>query len=162
ARAVAGLRELLHDVDPEMVGNVGEIAFLPGALNVVPGEARLGVELRAASPDTLDRAVAALRRRLDRIAAEGGCAAELDGRGTHPGARRDPGVVAALEQVCERQGRPWRRMVSGAGHDAGVMAARVPAGMLFVPSAGGVSHSPLEHTGDALLVQGAQALLDGV
>jgi N-carbamoyl-L-amino-acid hydrolase len=162
ARAVANLRELLHEVDPEMVGNVGQIALLPGALNVVPGEARLGVELRAAGVDTLDRAAEAVRRHLDQVAAEEGCTAELDGRGGIPGARMDPDVVAALEQVCERQGSRWRRMVSGAGHDAGAMAARVPAGMLFVPSAGGVSHSPLEHTEEALLVRGAQALLEAV
>jgi OHCU decarboxylase len=162
ARVVASLRELLREVDPEMVGNVGQVAFLPGALNVVPGEARLGVELRAAGRDTLDRAAEAVRRRLDQVAAEEGCAAELAGRGVHPGARMDPDVIAALEQVCERTGSRWRRLVSGAGHDAGAMAARVPAGMLFVPSAGGVSHSPREHTDDAQLVRGAQALLDAV
>jgi len=162
ARVIAGLRELLHDVDPEMVGNVGQIAFQPGAHNVVPGEAHFVVELRAASQDTLDRAAAALRRRFDAIAAEEGCTAQVEARGVIPAARMDPSVVAALEHVCERQGRPWRRLPSGAGHDAGALADRVPAGMLFVPSAGGVSHSPLEHTDDALLVQGAQALLDGV
>jgi beta-ureidopropionase / N-carbamoyl-L-amino-acid hydrolase len=162
ARFVADLRELLRDVDPEMVGNVGRITFLPGALNVVPGEARLGVELRAAAEDTLDRAAEAVRRHLHQVAAEEGCDAELDGRGVIPGARMDPEVIAALEQVCERQGSRWRRLVSGAGHDAGAMAGRVPAGMLFVPSAGGVSHSPREHTDDALLVRGAQALLEAV
>ena len=71
-------------------------------------------------------------------------------------------MVAALERVCERSGRPWGRLVSGAGHDAGMMALVVPAGMLFVPSRGGVSHSPREHTDDRLLVQGAQALANGV
>jgi beta-ureidopropionase / N-carbamoyl-L-amino-acid hydrolase len=162
ARLVAGLRELLHDVDPEMVGNVGEIAFLPGAANVVPGEARMTIELRAAGEATLDRAAGAVRRRLDEIAAEEGCEATLVGRGVRAGARMDPDVVAALVAVCERSGGRWRRLVSGAGHDAGALAARVPAGMLFVPSAGGVSHSPREHTGDAHLVRGAQALLEAV
>jgi len=71
----------------------------------------------------------------------------------------DPSFVEAIARVCEQTGRPWRRMTSGAGHDAGAMASRVPAGMLFVPSRGGISHSPLEHTDDRLLVQGTQALL---
>lgn len=53
-------------------------------------------------------------------------------------------------------------MISGAGHDAGAVAERAPAGMLFVPSRGGVSHSPLEHTDDRLLVAGCQVLLDAV
>jgi beta-ureidopropionase / N-carbamoyl-L-amino-acid hydrolase len=162
ATLVAGLRELLHDVDPEMVGNVGRIEFLPGAPNVVPGEASMVVELRAAGPETVDRAAEAVHHRLDHSAAAEGCAAELRPLGSHPGARMDPDIVAALERVCERRGRPWRPLASGAGHDAGAMASRVPAGMLFVPSAHGVSHSPREHTDDALLVAGAQALLESV
>jgi N-carbamoyl-L-amino-acid hydrolase len=162
AVVVAGLPELLRDVDREMVGNVGKIEFLPGAPNVVPGEARMVVELRAAARETVGRAAEAVRDRLHQAAAGEGCTAELRPLGVSPGARMDPDVIAALECVCERQGRPWRRLPSGAGHDAGAMATRVPAGMLFVPSAGGISHSPSEHTGDALLVRGAQALLEGV
>jgi len=73
-----------------------------------------------------------------------------------------PAVVDALERVCERAGRRWRRVVSRAGHDAASLAPTVPAGMLFVPSRGGVSHSPEEHTDDELVVTGAQALLDAV
>jgi N-carbamoyl-L-amino-acid hydrolase len=53
-------------------------------------------------------------------------------------------------------------MISGAAHDAGAMALRLPAAMLFVPSHKGISHSPLEHTDDRLLVQGAQLLLESV
>jgi len=74
----------------------------------------------------------------------------------------DARVVAVLETVCERSGRPWKKMTSGAGHDAGAMASRVPAGMLFVPSRGGISHSPREHTDDELLVGGCRALLEAV
>jgi acetylornithine deacetylase/succinyl-diaminopimelate desuccinylase-like protein len=70
--------------------------------------------------------------------------------------------VDSLMRVAERSGRPWRRMVSGAAHDAGTMAARVPAAMLFVPSHKGMSHSPLEHTDDRRLVQGAKLLRESV
>src|SRR5262245_66591083 len=73
-----------------------------------------------------------------------------------------PAVVDALERVCERAGRRWRRVVSGAGHDAASLAATVPAGMLFVPSRGGVSHPPEERTDDEHVVTGAQALLEAV
>jgi N-carbamoyl-L-amino-acid hydrolase len=162
ARVVAALRELLAAVDPEMVGNVGELALLPGAPNVVPGEARMVVELRSADGATLDRAAAALRRRLDEVALEEGCAVRMRRLMRHEPTPMDPAVVAAVERVCGREGRRWRRLVSGAGHDAGSLAAHVPAGMLFVPSRGGVSHAPDEHTDDELLVLGAQALLEGV
>jgi len=71
-----------------------------------------------------------------------------------------PGYVAALDRVAERSGLPWRRLASGAGHDAEILARHVPAAMLFVPSHEGISHSPLEHTDERLLAQGCQALLD--
>jgi beta-ureidopropionase / N-carbamoyl-L-amino-acid hydrolase len=162
ARVIAGLRELLHDVDPDMVGNVGQVTFLPGAPNVVPGEARFLVQLRSPRTETLDAAGGALRRRVEEVAAAEGCRAEVRFADRHEPAAMDAAVAAALERVCAREGRRWRRLVSGAGHDAGSLAARVPTGMLFVPSHDGVSHSPAEHTGDGLLVLGAQALLEAV
>jgi N-carbamoyl-L-amino-acid hydrolase len=74
----------------------------------------------------------------------------------------DPTVIDALEQACkELRPRP-ARLSSGAGHDAAVLSRHVPSGMIFVPSAGGVSHSPRETTSDEHLVLGAQALLRGV
>jgi acetylornithine deacetylase/succinyl-diaminopimelate desuccinylase-like protein len=71
----------------------------------------------------------------------------------------DPGYVAALERACGRLGK-FRRLASGAGHDAEMLARHVPAAMLFVPSRNGVSHSPLESTADEHLALGCQALLD--
>jgi N-carbamoyl-L-amino-acid hydrolase len=161
ARVVGELRELLAAVDPEMVGNAGELHLLPGAPNVVPGEARLTIELRSLRSSVLDRAADALRHRLREVARDEGCTVEMARRSALEPAPLTPAVVGALDRVCERLGRPWRRLVSGAGHDAMAMAGRVPAGMLFVPSRGGVSHAPNEHTDDDLLVLGAQALLEG-
>ena len=71
-------------------------------------------------------------------------------------------VVAALEQVCRELGRRPAKLSSGAGHDAAVLSRHVPTGMLFVPSVGGLSHSPRETTSDEHLVLGARALLRGV
>jgi acetylornithine deacetylase/succinyl-diaminopimelate desuccinylase-like protein len=95
-------------------------------------------------------------------AAEFACETSVeDGLVSEP-VRMDPATVEALVRVCERSGKPWRLMPSGAGHDAGAMASAVPAGMLFVPSRAGISHSPLEHTDDRLLVQGCGLLLEAV
>jgi N-carbamoyl-L-amino-acid hydrolase len=74
----------------------------------------------------------------------------------------DATVMEALAQVCTELGRRPARLSSGAGHDAAVLSRHVPTGMLFVPSVGGVSHSPLETTSDEHLVLGARALLRGV
>jgi beta-ureidopropionase / N-carbamoyl-L-amino-acid hydrolase len=156
------LREILQQVDTAMVGNVGVIAFEPGSPNVVPGRARLVVETRSMSEQSLDLAQKAVVDSANRAAAQFRCEASIEEGLVIEAVQMDLAVVDALARVCDRSGRPWRRMVSGAGHDAGAMAARVPAGMLFVPSRGGISHSPLEHTDDRLLVHGGQLLLDAV
>jgi acetylornithine deacetylase/succinyl-diaminopimelate desuccinylase-like protein len=129
---------------------------------VVPGRASLVVELRSLLDHTLDRACEAVRAAAARAAAGNACTVQVEPGLTIDPVRMDAGIVETLARVCERSGRPWTRMSSGAGHDAGAMATRVPAGMLFVPSHRGVSHSPLEHTDDALLVGGCQALLDAM
>src|SRR4029077_13270369 len=145
AKRAAQVRDVPPRTAPTMVGNVGVIGFEPGSPNVVPGKATLVVEMRSVSGDSLDQAAEAVAAAAAGAAADFGCTASVeDGLRIDP-VQMDPGVVDALSRVCERSGRPWRLMSSGAGHDAGAMATRVPAGMLFVPSRGGVSHSPLEH-----------------
>jgi acetylornithine deacetylase/succinyl-diaminopimelate desuccinylase-like protein len=154
-RVIHGLRRLVQSVDAEMVANVGELQLLPGAANVVPGEARMVVEMRALDPTSLRRAAEVLRAELEAAAEEAGCGFRLTPRSSVPPAPMDPRLVDVFERACAETGRPWRRLVSGAGHDAGRMAEVVPAGMLFVPSHLGVSHSPKEHTDDAFLGLGA-------
>ena len=158
-RVLHRLPRLLAAVDPTMVGNVGQVQLLPGAANVVPGEARFVVELRALEPGSLERAAAALRAEVAEAAAEARCEWELAERSRVAPAPMDPGMLAAVEAACREAGVRWTRLVSGAGHDAGPMSTRVPAAMLFVPSRGGVSHSPLEATPEPQLVLGARVLL---
>ncbi len=160
-RTLAGLRELLWQADPEMVGNVGQLELRPGSPNVVPGEAVITLELRATEEAALGRAQELFRQRLERICAQERCQPRIAARPGLPATPMDPRVVAALERVCRRLGRPWRRLASGAGHDAVSLAPRCPVGMLFVPSCGGISHSPAEHTPEPLLALGARALLEG-
>ena len=74
----------------------------------------------------------------------------------------DGQVVELIEAAARKRGLASRRMTSGAGHDAQMIARIAPAAMIFVPSAGGISHSPHEHTEDAELVAGANILLDVV
>ena len=156
------LREILTGVDAGMVGNVGVIRFEPGSPNVIPGRAAMVVEMRSLSEASLDRASDAVTAAARRAAEATACTVAVAVGLVIEPVRMDARFVEALERVCARSGRRWKRMSSGAGHDAGAMAARVPAGMLFVPSRGGISHSPHEHTDDELLVAGCQALLDAV
>ena len=160
AQFIGHLPELVQDVDPAMVANVGSVTFEPGAPNVIPGVARFVLEMRAMERSALDRAVEAVRGDLEGLAGSR-CTMTVEPLHSFPPQALDRAYVAALERVCERLGRPYRRLTSGAGHDAEILARHVPAAMLFVPSHDGVSHSPLEHTDDAHLALGCQALLEG-
>ena len=156
------VRDILQDVDPSMVGNVGVITFDPNSPNVVPGQATLVVEMRSSALQHVDAAQAAVEAAAQAAAHDFRCTASAETILSIAPVQMDPHIVDLMERVCARWGGRWRRMVSGAGHDAGAMASIVPAGMLFVPSRAGISHSPLEHTDDGFLVQGAQLLLESV
>jgi len=161
ARFIGGLRELVQGVDQRMVANVGALQFDPGAPNVVPGISHFVLEVRGPDQALLGSARQVLADELERITRADGCSLEFTPQTAWPAMAMFPGYVAALERVATRSGLPWRRLHSGAGHDAEILARHVPAAMLFVPSHDGISHSPLEHTDDRLLAQGCQALLDG-
>jgi N-carbamoyl-L-amino-acid hydrolase len=162
ARAAAGLRELVEGIDPEAVANVGVMQFDPGGVNVIPGRAIFTLEVRHLEKPVVDRIVATFNTNLATICAEEGCVAETERLSWVPPARMDREQMALLDAACQELGQQPARLWSGAGHDAAVLARHVPTGMLFVPSIGGVSHSPLEHTSDEHLVLGARALLRGV
>src|SRR5256886_17644784 len=110
----------------------------------------------------IGEAVWAFATRLERIGAEEGCRVVVEPPPSVPPAPMNETVVGALEQVCTELGRRPAKLSSGAGHDAAVLSHHVPTGMLFVPSVGGLSHSPQETTSDDHLVLGTQALLRAV
>ena len=113
------------------VATVGNLVVESGAANVVPGRVTLTVDARAPDQARLDAL-------LDAIGTELAV--------TSPVAM-DAAVTRVLGEEIERLGLPILELASGAGHDAGILAAsRVPAGMLFVRSVGGISHAPEEHT----------------
>jgi acetylornithine deacetylase/succinyl-diaminopimelate desuccinylase-like protein len=136
--------------------------FHPGGVNVIPGRAQFTLEVRHLDPRVLGEAVGAFTSRLERICAEEGCRVGVELLSSVPPAPMDATVMEALAQACTELGRKSATLSSGAGHDAAVLSHHVPSGMLFVPSEGGVSHSPLERTSDEHLVLGARALLRGV
>ncbi len=162
ARVLVAVRDIAAATDPGMVANVGCVDVLPGAPNVVPGEARLVVEFRAATRAALDLAAARLIGHAGAVARDERCAAAVTPLSRKPESRFDPGLCGLLDSACRGLGVPVTNLVSFAGHDAGVLSRHVPTAMLFVPSTGGVSHAPAEHTPDRQLVLGCQALLDTV
>jgi N-carbamoyl-L-amino-acid hydrolase len=162
ARIAGSVQELVQAIDSEAVANVGTMSFEPGAINVIPGEASLSLEVRHLDEGIIGQILEAFDHRLEQICMEEGCAAEQTVLSSVPAALMEAGqmalIAASVEEVGARPGRLW----SGAGHDAAVLSRHVPTGMLFVPSIGGISHAPAEATADEHLVLGARALLRAV
>jgi N-carbamoyl-L-amino-acid hydrolase len=136
-----------------IVGTVGSLRVQPGAPNVIPGHVELDVETRSLSESELDEAEAELAQ----LAGQAG--GELERVGFKPPVESDPRLLVAMRAACDELGVTYRQMPSGAGHDAMCIAAIAPQAMLFVPSRGGISHSPQEFTTPEHCVLGAQVLL---
>jgi len=159
SRVVLAVREIATAEAGAQVGTVGQLSVSPGAPNVVPGLVRLTVEFRDLSGDTATRLGETLRRRVDAIARETSTEIELTRSSRHEGARANPRIQAAIETAAATRGLRSMRLPSGAGHDAQMMARLGPIGMIFVPSVGGVSHSPRELSRWEDCAHGADVLL---
>jgi allantoate deiminase len=158
AELVVELERAVRETDGSTVGTVGRIELYPGALNVIPGRAFVGLDVRDVDTERRDqvlRGVVAFAR--ERAKTRGQQVTYQEHLNTDP-VTLDPRVVATLQRATEKVGIPSRRMVSGAGHDAMMIAQRVPTAMLFVPSQNGVSHAPEEYT-DPRHLAGAVAVL---
>lgn len=136
-----------------VVGTVGTLRVDPGASNVIPGRVELSAEIRALDEADLDRVEGELRALAS---AHGG---ELRRTVQKAPVRSDPRLLEVIEAACEALGLAFHRMPSGAGHDAMVMGQHLPQAMVFVPSRGGISHSPEEFTEPERCVDGARVLL---
>ena len=162
ARIVTCLRDRIAAADPATVATVGCMVFEPNAINVIPARASLTVDLRHPDEALLQAAEAALARYLDQLAEAEGVAISAERLARFAPVAFDSGIVALIERAAAARGLRSRRMTSGAGHDAQMIARLCPAAMIFVPSTGGISHNPGEHTPDADLIAGAEVLLDVV
>lgn len=129
---------------PGLVATVGKIEVSPGAGNVVPGLAVLSVDVRHASCDIREKAVRNLLQCGRELAETRGLAFTSEIRMDQPAVSMDAGLREMLADAARRSGYPAHHMVSGAGHDAMILAHRIPAAMLFLRSPGGVSHHPDE------------------
>jgi N-carbamoyl-L-amino-acid hydrolase len=139
-----------------IVATIGTLTVHPGAPNVIPGLVDLIVETRGLDSAVLDRVEAELAGQAR------GAGARISTVVSKPPVECDPAVVGALERSCETLGLSYMRLPSGAGHDAMCMASLCPQAMVFVPSQGGVSHSPDEYTTPEDCVNGARVLLAGL
>jgi N-carbamoyl-L-amino-acid hydrolase len=152
-------RKLANEIGGNQVATVGSMTLSPNLINVVANQAVMTVDLR----NTHDEQLREAERRLFAFADES-AAAENVGIARRTLARFAPvafapKLVERVEAIAKELGFPVRRLPSGAGHDAQIMAAVCPACMIFVPSVGGISHNVEEYTAPADLVAGADVLL---
>lgn len=152
-------RRLAHEVGGAQRVTVGSIAFEPNLVNVIPEEARVTVDLRNPDPARLADAEARLRQYARACAADEGVEIRIDDLTRVPPVTFDEVIVAEVERAAARLGYAARRMPSGAGHDAQILAARWPTAMIFVPSVGGISHNVHEYTRPEHVRAGADVLL---
>ena len=136
--------ETVAKAEADTVGTVGVIQALPGAVNVVPGEARHSLDLRHPNDGERERVRDSLEDRAREIAASRGCESLWEVRQETDAVAADPGLSSLLAQAVEDSGLKAYRLPSGAGHDAAQMAALVPVAMLFVRCEEGISHNPAE------------------
>lgn len=165
-RVAAKIIGFVHDLALRMgasqLATVGSLHLEPGLINVVPRRAVLTVDLRNPSDKHLQEAEATLCEFLETLSAEAGVSIESKSLARSSPVTFDPHIVEVIEKSAKMLGKPIRRMTSGAGHDAQMMARICPAAMIFVPSIGGISHNPAEDTEHEHLVLGANVLLKTV
>ncbi|HUX87247.1 MAG TPA: Zn-dependent hydrolase [Chloroflexota bacterium] len=162
AEMLLAVRSIADELGEPARATVGTHTVYPNQPNIVPGRVEFVVDSRHPDRATQIALLDAVCRRCQEVAAKHSVTVTIKTLIDQPPTPMDPRLVATLEDCAERRQISHRRMVSGAGHDAQVIGRRVPAVMLFVPSQGGRSHSPAEHTSLEQLVPGVQILADAL
>jgi len=146
---------------PRTVWTTGRITLDPGAPSIIPGRAEMLFQIRDDDPGVIDRLEDLLRSMAADVSAQGRGNVAVERLRTGAPAMMDATFQQTIEAAsADFAGGRSVRMPSGAGHDAQVLATIMPAGMLFVPSIGGISHHWSENTGDAEIVTGAQVFVE--
>ncbi|HEX6787384.1 MAG TPA: M20 family metallo-hydrolase [Acidimicrobiales bacterium] len=153
------LRRMVLDMGGHQVGTVGRMHLHPDLVNVVPASARFTVDLRNTDEAALQEAERRLAARAEELAAAEGVTIDRAVLARFEPVEFAPRVIDLVEATAARLGHSVRRMPSGAGHDAQMLARVCPTGMVFVPSHDGISHNPAEHTDPADLAAGVDVLL---
>jgi N-carbamoyl-L-amino-acid hydrolase len=158
ARVACGVRDLIAQIGPNQLGTVGALTLEPNLVNVVAQTAKMTVDLRNPDNDALVAAEAGLAALIAAAAAEAGVSARTRSLARFDPVAFDPALVAAVEEQAQALGLRHRRMFSGAGHDAQMIARIAPAAMIFVPSRDGISHNIREYTAPEDLARGGKVL----
>ncbi|MBS1229892.1 MAG: Zn-dependent hydrolase [Proteobacteria bacterium] len=159
ARVATFARELTQQHGGNQIATVGALTLSPNLINVIANQAVFTVDLRNTDGAVLATAEQQLWDFAAATAAAEGVACERRALARFDPVRFDPAIVDRVERIAGERGLSHRRLPSGAGHDAQILARMCPTGMIFVPSVNGLSHNVEEYTKPADLIAGAQVLL---
>jgi hydantoinase/carbamoylase family amidase len=162
AECILELERLARAAGNGTVGTVGEIAFEPSLINVVPGRARFSIDTRGVDEAAFRGVARDIAAFAQQAAARRGLTASFGQRQTLAPTPMDTRIVSALEAAAKDTGEPFTLMPSGAAHDTMCVAERVPSAMVFVPCKDGISHSPLEDASPADAALAAEIILNAI
>ncbi|HEX6172170.1 MAG TPA: Zn-dependent hydrolase [Chitinophagaceae bacterium] len=163
SKFILTVNEVTNGVKGNQVGTVGKIAVTPGAYNVIPGKVVLGLEIRDLSSEKIEMLFSEIEKRAATIAKEFKTTINFL---RQPNESKPALTNKALQQTINASakalGFSTKFMQSGAGHDSQHIASIAPAAMIFIPSAGGISHSPKEFSTATDMANGANVLLQTI
>src|SRR6266849_2156616 len=162
AKFIEAVNRIVTSIPGRQVGTVGRIQALPGAPNVIPGKVVLSLELRDLDAAKIQMLFEKIRTEADQIAKASKTKFDFKEINVNIPAPTDARIRALIDQSAKELGLSTKQMPSGAGHDAQDMARLTPVGMIFIPSIGGISHSPKEFSRPQDVTNGANVLLGAV
>ncbi len=162
ARFIDMVNRTVTSVQGRQVGTVGKIQISPNTPNVIPGKATLSLELRDLDASKVTALYEQIQREAQAIASANGTTIRIDPISANAPAVTDLRVRRAVGETAQTLGLKGVDLPSGAGHDAQSMSRLAPMGMIFVPSVGGISHSPKEYTSPRDCVRGGDMLLNTI
>ena len=163
SKFIVAVNEVITSVKGTQVGTVGKIAVQPGAYNVIPGKVVLGLEIRDLSADKIELLFNEIEKRAATIAATSKTKISFERQANESKpALTDKTLQQTINTTAKSLGFTTKFMQSGAGHDSQHIAAIAPAAMIFIPSIGGISHSPKEFSTATDMENGANVLLQTI
>lgn len=144
AEAMLVIERIAAEGPPDLVATVGQVSVAPGAPNVIPGVAEFTVDVRAGTDAVRDNGLAQVEDVIREVAADRKIEVEIERVQNLPATEMDGKLRALLSRACAETGHAAPELVSGAGHDAMMIARLAPSAMLFIRCEGGISHNPAE------------------
>lgn len=163
SKFIIAVNEVINSVKGSQVGTIGKIAVQPGAYNVIPGKVQLGLEIRDLNASKIENLFKEIEKRAATIATSSKTTIKFERQANESKpALTDKKLQQIINTTAKALGFTTKFMQSGAGHDSQHIAAIAPSAMIFIPSIGGISHSPKEFSTATDMANGANVLIQTI